>query len=300
MSFATTDSNTYWQNVVETPVPKGNCQTTPNSPFSDAPDGPFVEKGGVAEVIRKGNNPPTTNTTPTWAVNRTVYTLAGLSGSTLTAFNTTSTGLPQNIVNYVLGQDVNDENNNGNFTETRPSLHGDAIHSQPLPVDYGGPTGVVVYYGSNDGNRRRDVVIHRTGILHCRAARHAAHRLFAAFEQYPVDSLSEHAQRYYTRACGEELLLRWIDRPLSSCLQFKRVDISIHASRRQDDLCIRCNHAVVTGFQVEGWVSQPYQRYGVHLGNEWYRANLVGARGGGEHSRLHRAGDRRRRRLRFV
>ena len=150
-SFWTTDSGTYWQNVPITPVPAGNCVSSTFNKFSDSPDGAFVEKGAVAEVIRKGNNPPTTNTTPTYAVNRTVYTL---SGSTLTAFNKISSGLPQSVVDFTLGTDVNDENANTNVTETRPSLHGDVIHSRPLPLNYGGTTGVVIYYGANDGTLR--------------------------------------------------------------------------------------------------------------------------------------------------
>lgn len=154
LSFWTSDSGTYWNTVPESPSPKGTCTTTSFSPWSDAPDGPFVEKGGVAEVIRKGNNPPATNTTPTWAVNRNVYTLSGLSGTTLVPFTAASTGLSSSLVNWVLGQDVLDENNNTNTTEPRPSLHGDEIHSRPLPVDYGSPTGVTVYYGSNDGTLR--------------------------------------------------------------------------------------------------------------------------------------------------
>ena len=154
LSFDTTDSGTYWSNVPENPAPKGTCATTSLSPYSDAPDGPFVEKGGVAEVIREGNNPPTTSTTPTWAVNRNVYTLSGLTSTTLTAFNTTSTGLSQTLVNYMMGHDVMDENGNGNITEVRPSLHGDVIHSRPLPIDYGATTGVTVYYGANDGTLR--------------------------------------------------------------------------------------------------------------------------------------------------
>jgi type IV pilus assembly protein PilY1 len=150
-SFWTTDSGSYWSNVIETPIPKGNCATSSNNAFSDAPDGPFVEKGGVAEVIRKGNNPQITNNTPTWSVNRTVYTL---SGSSLTAFTSASSGLSSSVTNFILGYDVKDENGNGDMTETRPSLHGDTIHSRPVPVDYGGTTGVTVYYGSNDGNLR--------------------------------------------------------------------------------------------------------------------------------------------------
>lgn len=150
-SFWTTDSGTYWNNVTENPLPKGSCPTTAFDPFSDAPDGPIVEKGGVAEVIRKGNNPPATNTTPTWAVNRVVYTR---SGASLTPFTAASSGLSAQLVNFIVGQDVNDENSNGNITETRPSLHGDAIHSRPVPIDYGGATGVTTYYGSNDGTLR--------------------------------------------------------------------------------------------------------------------------------------------------
>jgi type IV pilus assembly protein PilY1 len=152
-SFWTTDSGSYWQNVVETPSPAGKCGSTSFNTFSDAPDGPIVEKGGVAEVIRKGNNPPTTNTTPTNAVNRTVYTL---SGTSLTAFSTTSSGLSASLVNFVLGQDVNAEYTGRTAPSalTRPSLHGDTIHSRPLPIDYSGTTGVTVYYGANDGTLR--------------------------------------------------------------------------------------------------------------------------------------------------
>jgi type IV pilus assembly protein PilY1 len=147
-SFWTTDSLTYWKTVPINPPPEGTCTTAGFSIWSDAPDGPMVEKGAVAEVIRKGNNPPTTNLTPTWAVNRTMKTFQ--SGG-LTGFTTASSGLAQTLVDFTLGKDVNDENGNGNVTETRPSVHGDVIHSRPLAIDYGDPTGVVVYYGSNDG-----------------------------------------------------------------------------------------------------------------------------------------------------
>jgi len=157
-SFWTTDSGTYWQSDIFDPLAKGTCPKTVTSfsKWSDAPDGPIVEKGGVAEVVRKGNNPPTTNTTPTWAVNRTIYTLPNLTSTSLTAFTSTTLGATtanQALANFMRGQDVNDENNNGNATEVRPSLHGDEIHSRPTPVDYGA-TGVVVYYGSNDGMLR--------------------------------------------------------------------------------------------------------------------------------------------------
>lgn len=151
-SFWTTDSGAYWNNVVETPSPVSNCATSSFDKFSDAPDGAIVEKGGVAEVLRKGNNPPTTNTTPSWAVNRNIYTQS-LAGGALVTFNATTTGLPQSTVDYVSGRDVNAEYTGRTAPSalTRPSIHGDVIHSRPLPIDYGSSFGVIVYYGANDG-----------------------------------------------------------------------------------------------------------------------------------------------------
>ncbi|HXN14898.1 MAG TPA: PilC/PilY family type IV pilus protein, partial [Usitatibacter sp.] len=157
-SFWTTDSKAnvaapapgYWANVPTNPSAAGTCPTTGFDKFSDSPDGSFVEKGATAEVIRKGNNPPGTNGAPTFAVSRNVWTL---SGAGLATFNTGSSGLSASVVNFISGQDVNDENANGNITEARPSLHGDVIHSRPLPVNYTtGP--VTTFYGANDGTLR--------------------------------------------------------------------------------------------------------------------------------------------------
>ena len=162
-SFWTTDSGTYWLgDIFDNPPAKGLCPraVTGFSSWSDAPDGPFVEKGGVAEVIRKGNSPPATNTSPTWTVNRTVYTLSTLTSTTLVPFTSASLGASAvPLANFILGQDINGEDPTldaslGLVTPTRPSLHGDEIHSRPLPVDYGTTTGVTVYYGSNDGMLR--------------------------------------------------------------------------------------------------------------------------------------------------
>jgi Tfp pilus tip-associated adhesin PilY1 len=43
---------------------------------------------------------------------------------------------------------------NNSYADVRPSIHGDVAHSRPLPINYGGSTGVVVYYGANDGALR--------------------------------------------------------------------------------------------------------------------------------------------------
>jgi Tfp pilus tip-associated adhesin PilY1 len=153
-SFWTTDSTTYWQTITTNPSSKGNCATTAYSPYSDSPDGPFVEKGGVAEIIRKGNNPPSTDTSPTNGVLRSTYTLS--TANAVVAFSASNTSLGSSLVNFTLGQDVNAEvtTRTAPSTSTRPSLHGDVIHSRPLPLNYGGAIGTVVYYGANDGNLR--------------------------------------------------------------------------------------------------------------------------------------------------
>lgn len=167
-SFWSTDSGTYWKYASDSPPAHGTCSflVTGFSTWSDLPDGPFVEKGGVAEVIRKGNNPSVTNTTPTWTVNRKVWTLSDLTpGATLQPFTNASLGASgTSLANFILGQDINAEDptldasvlaaTSPSVLPTRPSLHGDEIHSRPLPVDYGASTGVTVYYGSNDGMLR--------------------------------------------------------------------------------------------------------------------------------------------------
>ncbi len=250
-SFWTTDSNLYWKNdSSDLPVPQSLCQKPPRifSSWSDYQDGPIVEKGGIGEVIRKGNNPPTTSTTPTWTFNRTVKTLAGLTGTSLIDFTSSSLGsAPTQVAmaNFILGHDVGNIQftgtthanmtvdglasgvtgglsvglpvssadgsvaqgtlitaigttsitlnaaatssssglsfttgrqaeyvNNSNSPpllptdHVRPSVHGDEVHSRPLPVDYGttcqGQTDstnqpladAIVFYGSNDGTLR--------------------------------------------------------------------------------------------------------------------------------------------------
>lgn len=162
VSYWTTDSGTYWNTATYTPTPKGQCSSSTNSPYSDAPDGPIVEKGGAAEVIRKGNNPPATNTSPTYvpaySSYRKMYTL---SGSSLVPLTTANTGLTATQLNWVLGQDVNRENATNpapaaGSEPTRFSLHGDVVHSRPYVAsqkNLSTPRSTV-YYGANDGQLR--------------------------------------------------------------------------------------------------------------------------------------------------
>jgi type IV pilus assembly protein PilY1 len=137
----------YWKDVKVNPSVAGKCTTSPSDKYSDLPDGPIVEKGAAAEVIRRGNRPGS----PDSVLRRTIYTLLGDSLVPMTSANA---GLSTNDYDFIIGKDVNDENSNGNLTEPRPSLHGDVIHSRPLPINYGTGAGVTVYYGANDGTLR--------------------------------------------------------------------------------------------------------------------------------------------------
>jgi type IV pilus assembly protein PilY1 len=148
-SFWTTDSGNYWENILTNPSPASRCLSSTFDKYSDAPDGPMVEKGGTAEVVRKGNSPPTTNTTPTYVENRTIFTAS--SGGLLT-LNATNTGLDETLVKFIRGQDTNDDDGDNSYTETRASIHGDVIHSRPIPINFG--TEIVIFYGSNDGHLR--------------------------------------------------------------------------------------------------------------------------------------------------
>jgi Tfp pilus tip-associated adhesin PilY1 len=83
----------------------------------------------------------------------------------MSATNPTFTPDRTTLTNWVRGQDnYGDEQSlcppgttAGTFNcpttavTIRPSVHGDTLHSRPIAVNYGGNTGVVVFYGTNDG-----------------------------------------------------------------------------------------------------------------------------------------------------
>lgn len=180
-SFWTTDttsSNTatapptdtsYWNFSDPSGTHIGTCTTASTSLFSDSPDGPQVEKGATAQVLRLGN---LFSTTPDFLEHRTLYTCANtgllttcnVGATAMHAFNNTNvaslavgaftTTERDKVINYTRGLDVWDENSRLTNTDVRPTVHGDVAHSRPLPVNYGSSTGVILYYGTNDGSFR--------------------------------------------------------------------------------------------------------------------------------------------------
>nr|WP_298144334.1 PilC/PilY family type IV pilus protein [uncultured Pseudomonas sp.] len=137
-SFWSVDSGEYWNDLGITPSPRSQCVSSLNSVWSDLPDGPFVEKGGVAQVTRNSD-----------IAARNLLTV-GADG--LTAFTSASYAASiggTSVYNYFRGSSVGVGETSGG-SNGRPSIHGDVIHSRPLPINYG-DAGTVVYYGSNDG-----------------------------------------------------------------------------------------------------------------------------------------------------
>ncbi|MBK7521891.1 MAG: pilus assembly protein PilY [Gammaproteobacteria bacterium] len=148
---ATTD--TYWAFS-----PSGSCLAVSGSDASNSPDGPVVEKGAQAHVLRS-------------AVTRDVHTCSADfdSCTALTSFDTSNSEITgellgaaslaekEALIDWARGLDNFDEDIDGITTaEMRPSLHGDVVHSRPLAIDFGSDTSprVVVFYGGNDGMLR--------------------------------------------------------------------------------------------------------------------------------------------------
>jgi type IV pilus assembly protein PilY1 len=134
---------------------------TPES-ASDLPDGAVVEKGGAAFQLRKKY---LGNTAANTAANRNVKTL---TLGALADF-TTLPAAPADVVtpawirgmNNVPAANPGAEAFIGSYDNAgtpallgaagaRHSMHGDVLHSRPVALNYGS-SGVVVYYGANDG-----------------------------------------------------------------------------------------------------------------------------------------------------
>jgi type IV pilus assembly protein PilY1 len=155
-SYWTSDSS-FW-----TATPLGTPPST-----SDAPDGEIVEKGGGAQRLR--------TTFAASQATRKVYTCLDCAGGTVlgssdaTLFSTANANLTQALLGVGSATERSDLigwvrglNNAGDtpgpttdpVTTVRADVHGDVLHSRPAVVNYGGATGVRVFYGANDGQLR--------------------------------------------------------------------------------------------------------------------------------------------------
>lgn len=138
--------------------PQGACLTVPGSDVSNYPDGNIVEKGAQAHKLRG-------------TTTRTVKTCLAAECTELRDFNSTNVSKTDlgaatdaewaELIRWGRGLDVDDENTNAvtattTPAETRPSVHGDVVHSRPVAINFGTDASpqVVVFYGGNDGMLR--------------------------------------------------------------------------------------------------------------------------------------------------
>lgn len=112
---------------------------------SDSPDGPVVEKGATAQALRERGPAREILThcdsSATGCVNGFRPIAAGDFGN------------DENLLAWFMGIDIRNETGRyaSDPTVKRPSIHGDVLHSRPAVVNYGGTSGVVAFYGANDG-----------------------------------------------------------------------------------------------------------------------------------------------------
>jgi Tfp pilus tip-associated adhesin PilY1 len=141
-SFWTEDNGAFWENLGVNPPPlREACFAADvnTSVWSDLPDGPFVEKGGVAQQTRQGPA----------AASRTIYTvqsdtaLRALAAADATALGGTT------VLDYLRGSAAGSDEVMPD-SGLRGSIHGDVVHSRPLAVRHS-VDDITLYYGANDG-----------------------------------------------------------------------------------------------------------------------------------------------------
>lgn len=139
-SYWTLENGNYWESLSLTPPPLSECTKANIEKWSDSPDGPFVEKGGAAQVSRYSD-----------LSERKVLTVSGGSLADVTAADLGGDATLLGYLKGTTGGSSEKMSSGAAASAGRPSIHGDVIHSRPMPINYGGTTGTVLFYGVNDG-----------------------------------------------------------------------------------------------------------------------------------------------------
>ncbi|MEM1190597.1 MAG: PilC/PilY family type IV pilus protein [Pseudomonadota bacterium] len=137
----------------------GFFATGSRSFWSEFADGPSVDLGGAAEnvPVNTARNvytylPGSSSTNLASAENAIVPTNTDLDPAAFNATDLNTTEF-EDLIQWIRGRDVDDENDNGNVTEDR-YIYGDPLHSRPVAITYGGDSetpDVSVYVGTNAG-----------------------------------------------------------------------------------------------------------------------------------------------------
>jgi type IV pilus assembly protein PilY1 len=166
--------------------------SSPTNSTSITSDGSNVTLGGAGQILQNRSFTASSTTGVLSGSTRTIYTYTGTSyylNDSSNAFKVTNSsitstllGLPgsvtdgippgitstptttdvKQLINYISGIDVYDDNSNGNYTEKRSWIFGDVFHSKPAIVTYAKYTystdettcsknQTMIYVGTNDG-----------------------------------------------------------------------------------------------------------------------------------------------------
>src|SRR5262249_51191868 len=141
-SFWTGDSGTYWQNVTARP---SACLTSTYSLYSDAPDGPLIERGAAGQKLRGAD--PTKRNIRTCAKTDCSTGLMACNTTSITTTGTLTSPQPATLINWPRGVNTGDgftDSSATTYTQyglagtiMRPTAHGEVVHSRPLAVNYG-------------------------------------------------------------------------------------------------------------------------------------------------------------------
>ena len=138
----------------------GEIKATAVTYWGVSQDGSDVDQGGAGRVLVEEAPLP---------VDRNVFINTGdndvlevfdkdNSGLTAELFELGESGELANLIDWVIGIDVQDEDRDDDVTDTRPWILGDPLHSTPLSINYGAINGasqenpdVRILFGSNAG-----------------------------------------------------------------------------------------------------------------------------------------------------
>ena len=124
---------------------------------SGQPDGGNVTLGGALDQLPAASQRKVyTNlagSNLTAAGNSVIATNTAITNAKLGLPDTTDAATRKKVIDWARGFDVNDENADGNTTDTRNAI-GDPLHSEPVLVTYGGDENspkITVFVGTNEG-----------------------------------------------------------------------------------------------------------------------------------------------------
>jgi hypothetical protein len=167
MAFFKPNENNFWEgNVTTFGISDNNEIIDKNGNAATWPNGAIREDAEPYWETKNWADPSESNYVHN--ASRDIYTYIGFTPDLIASSNkfaddninltAAMLGNPTNtaaeIINFVRGADVFDEDADGNITENRSVITGDVLHSEPLVIQYNfadNSSKTMVYFGANDG-----------------------------------------------------------------------------------------------------------------------------------------------------